>query len=395
MWKSMLRPADPESESLRKAKAIAPILEAGAEEGALLRDLPEKSVKALRESGLLSIGLPKEVGGQEADFATILEVSEELSRADGSAGWNSIANGPSVAFAAAFLGDDAVEKIFAGGTDVCCGGQFAPNGRATPVDGGYRLSGKWNFGSGTSYAEWVMGGFMIIVDGAPLMIDGLPDLRVAAIPREKITFTDGWHVMGLQATGSFDYECHDVFVPESYTYTLFSREPRRGGKIFRLGLMATTANGHAAWALGVARRALDEIVELGLVHTRMGAPSTIAAKSTFQRDYIRAETRLHAARLLVLDVFAAVLDAVPEGGTVGIEERAMLRAAATYATEAAKNAVDFAHEAAGTTSIRNGHVLQRCFRDMHTGTQHAFINEETYIQSSEVFLGLRDSSPLL
>ncbi|MAG29872.1 MAG: acyl-CoA dehydrogenase [Deltaproteobacteria bacterium] len=393
MWKSALRPDD--GESLGKARAIAPILEAGAEEGVALRTLPEKTVKAMRESGLLSLGLPKELGGQEADFATLLEVSEELSRADGSAGWNSIANGPSGAFAGAFLGDDAVEEIFGGGTDVCCGGQFAPNGRAEPVDGGYRISGSWNFGSGTAYSEWIMGGFMIIENGAPLMIDGMPDLRVAAMPREAITFTDGWHVMGLQATGSYDYECRDVFVPESYTYPLFSREPRRGGAIFQLGLMATTANGHAAWALGVARRALDEIKALGLVHTRMGAPSTIAQKSTFQRDYIRAEARLHAARLLVIDVFTGVLEAARAGENIGIEERAMLRAAATYATEAAKNAVDLAHEAAGTTSIRNGHVLQRCFRDMHTGTQHAFINEETYLQSSEVFLGLRDDSPML
>jgi len=393
MWKSVLRTDD--GESLRKARTIAPILEAGAEEGIALRTLPEKTVKALRESGLLSLGLPKELGGEEHDFATLLEVSEELSRADGSAGWNSIANGPSVAFAGAFLGDDAVEEIFANGTDVCCGGQFAPNGRAEPIDGGYRISGKWNFGSGTAYAEWIMGGFMIIENGSPVMVDGMPDLRVAAMPREAITFTDGWHVMGLQATGSYDYECQDVFVPESYTYPLFSREPKRGGTIFRLGLMATTANGHAAWSLGVARRALDEIKALGLVHTRMGAPSTIAQKPPFQRDYIRAEARLRAARLLMIDVFAGVLEAARAGESFGIQERATLRAAATYATEVAKNAVDLAHEVAGTTSIRNGHVLQRCFRDMHTGTQHAFINEETYIQSSEVFLGLRDDSPML
>jgi hypothetical protein len=138
-----------------------------------------------------------------------------------------------------------------------------------------------------------------------------------------------------------------------------------------------------------------EIKQLSVGHTRMGAPSTIAQKPTFQRDYIRAEARLHAARLLVIDVFSGVLDMAKEGGTAGIEERAMMRTAASYATEAAKNAVDFAHEVAGTTSIRNGHALQRCFRDMHTGTQHTFIGEETYLQSSEVFLGLRDESPFL
>jgi len=393
MWRSQLRPGV--SDPLQRARSIAPILEAGAEEATELRTLPEKSVRAIRDAGLFSAFMPEAVGGEEIDFATQLEVAEELSRACGSSGWNCIANGPSGAFGAAFLGDEAITEIFANGPDVCFGGQFAPNGQATVEDGGFRLSGKWNFGSGTDYSERVMAGFMVLVDGVPRMVDGLPEMLVACMPKEKVTMTDGWHVMGLQGTGSFDYECEDVFVPEAFTFPLFSRDNKRGGALYSLGLMATTANGHAAWALGVARRALDEIAELALVHTRMGAPSTIAEKPTFQRDYIRAEARLRAARTLCIDVFAGVLDAARAGEEIGIGERAIMRTTASYATEAAKDAVDFAHESAGTASVRNGAALQRCFRDMHTGTQHTFIGEETYLQSAEVFLGLRDESPFL
>ncbi len=393
MWRSQLRPGV--SDPLRRAREIAPILEEGAEEATKLRTLPEKSVKAIRDAGLFSAFMPKAVGGEEIDFATQLEVAEELSRACGSSGWNCIANGPSGAFAGAFLGDEAVAEIFANGPDVCLGGQFAPNGQATLEEGGFRLSGKWNFGSGTDYSEYVMAGFMVLVDGAPRMVDGLPEMLVACMPKERVSMTDGWNVMGLQGTGSFDYECQDVFVPDAFTFPLFSREPQRGGALYSLGLMATTANGHAAWALGVARRALDEVAALGRGHTRMGAPSTIAEKPTFQRDYIRAEARLHASRTLCIDVFSGVLEAAQAGEEIGIQERATLRTAASYATEAAKNAVDFAHESAGTTSIRDGAALQRCFRDMHTGTQHTFIGEETYLESAQVFLGLRDESVFL
>jgi alkylation response protein AidB-like acyl-CoA dehydrogenase len=384
------------SDTLARTREIAPIIEAGAERAQAERTLPAETVKALAEAGVFRVYLPREAGGEEADFATQIAVAEEVARADGSAGWAVIANGPAAGFAGAFLGDDAVAEVFAPGRDVCLGGQFAPNGQGEVVDDGFRVTGSWHFGSGTGHSAYVMGGFIPMRDGQPLMLDnGLPDMRVACIPREEITFTDGWFVMGLEGTGSYDYECADVFVRESWTYPLFTREPKRGGAIYRMGIFPITAAGHAAWALGVGRRALDEINTLARERTRMGQATVIAARPTFQRDYIRAEARLRAARLLVIDVFAEAQRKVEAGSAIDIEDRALLRTAATYATEAACNAVDFAHEAAGTSSIMNGSILQRCFRDMHTGTQHAFISEDIYLQSAEVLLGLRDESPSL
>lgn len=383
-------------EALAKARAIAPIVEAGAAQAERERSLPEKTVKAMKEADVFKLFQPFEVGGYEADFETQIVVAEELARADGSAGWNSIANGPSGGFAAAYLGDDCVAEIFGNGQQNCFAGQFAPNGQGISEDGGFRVTGSWHFGSGTGYSEYVMGGFIPTFDGQPRMLDtGLPDMRVACIPREKITFTDGWYVMGLAGTGSYDYECQDVFVPESWTYPLFTKEPRRGGALYRMGIMPTVCAGHAAWALGVARRALDEINTLARGHTRMGNETTLAARPTFQKDYIRAECRLRAARLLVIEVFSEILEVAESGRELSIEDRATMRSAATYATEVAKDSVDFAHLAAGTTAVRSGHILERCFRDMHTGTQHVFIGEDTYLQSSQVMLGERTESPML
>ncbi len=383
-------------EALAQARAIAPILEAGASRAEEERALPGETVAAMKKAEVFRLFQPHEVGGYEADFETQIVVAEELARASGSAGWNSIANGPSGGFAGAYLGDDCVAETFGSGQQNCFGGQFAPNGQGVAEAGGFRITGSWHFGSGTGYSEYVMGGFIPIFDGQPKILDtGLPDMRVACIPREKIRFTDGWFVMGLAGTGSYDYECQDVFVPESWTYPLFTQEPLRGGAMYRIGIMPTVCAGHAAWALGVARRALDEVNSLARGHTRMGNETTIAGRSTFQKDYIRAECRLRAARLLVLESFGEVLEVARSGRNLSLDERAMMRSAATYATEAAKDAVDFAHLAAGTVAARTGHILERCFRDMHTGTQHAFINEDTYLQSAEVMLGERSDSALL
>lgn len=383
-------------QALTKAREIAPLLEAGAAQAEKDRTLPPATVEALKEAGLLKLFLPHELGGFEADFETQIIVTEELARADGSAGWNFIANGPSAGFAGAYLSDECVAETFPEGVDNCFGGQFAPNGQGASEDGGFRVTGKWNFGSGTGHSEYVMAGFMPLDGDEPIILDsGLPDMRVACIPRDKITFTDGWYVMGLAGTGSYDYECQGVFVPEGWTYPLLTTEPMRGGAMYRVGIMPTVCAGHAAWALGVARRALDEIAALAGQHTRMGNETTIARRSTFQKDYVRAECRLRAARLLVLDVFGEVLEVARAGRDLDINERAAMRSAAAYATEASKEAVDFAHLAAGTTSVKSGHALERCFRDMHTGTQHTFIGEEVYLHSSEVMLGERSESFLI
>ncbi|MBW2313331.1 MAG: acyl-CoA dehydrogenase family protein [Deltaproteobacteria bacterium] len=382
--------------ALERVRAIAGLVEAGAEQAEAERTLPEKTVAAMKEAGVFRLFQPREVGGEEADFTTQILVAEELSRADGSTGWNSIANGPSGGFAAAYLGDEAIEQLFGDGKERCFGGQFAPNGQGEAVDGGFRVTGNWHFGSGIGHSEFVMGGFMPLFDGQPKILEtGLPDMRVACIPREEITITDGWNVMGLCGTGSYDYECQDVFVREAFTYPLFTKDAQRGGAMYRLGIMPTVCAGHAAWALGVGRRALDEVNALARGHTRMGMDATLANRPTFQKDYIRAENRLRAARLLVLDIYAEVLEVAESGRDLTLEERARMRSAATYATEAAKDAVDFAHLGAGTAAVRNGNVIERCFRDMHTGTQHAFINEDTYLQSSEVLLGQREDSVLL
>jgi alkylation response protein AidB-like acyl-CoA dehydrogenase len=272
------------------------------------------------------------------------------------------------------------------------GGQFFPNGLGETVDGGYRVNGARNFGSGTGHAEYVAAGFMPTVEG-DLVVgdDGIPPLLVAVIPRDQITFTDGWHVQGLKGTGSYDYEVSDAFVPGSRVFELFSRTPERGrSACFHMGLMPLTAAGHAAWALGVAKSMLDDVAELAVTKIRMGDDGSLANRASFQRGLSHHTAMWKAARLLVLDTFAGVERTVTDGGELTPTMRADLRVAATYATEASREVVQWAHLAAGTSAIREGSRLERAFRDLYTGTQHVFIGEKTYTDAARIRLGLAE-----
>jgi len=392
---SIDRDAPTSNAGLEMARSVRQTVLANAEASERDRTLNKEIVEGLWESGLMQYVNPAVAGGAEPSIPELLEIWEEMAWQDGSVGWIGIANLPSAAFAAAYLPDEGFAEVFtAHDNRVTLGGQFAPNGQGQVVDGGFRITGSWNFGSGTGHSEFVVGGFIPFQDGAPLMSEtGLPDLRVAIFPRDEIEFTDGWFVTGLKASGSYDYNVKDVFVPEHRTFPLFTREPFRGGKVFELGIMPITGAGHAAWALGVARSCLDDVVDLAATKQRMGDVSTLAGKMTFQRGLAHHEGMWRAAWCLVRESNVEVWEKVQSGAPLTLEQRADLRLAAAYATEACREIVEWAHLAAGTTAIREGSRLERAFRDMYTGTQHAFISEKVYIDCANVLLGLTDQNP--
>jgi alkylation response protein AidB-like acyl-CoA dehydrogenase len=334
---------------------------------------------------------PAEAGGGEPTFREMIETWIEMARLDGSFGWIGIANLPSTAAVAAYLPDAGFAEVFTANDDrVTMGGQFFPNGTGTAVEGGYQVTGAWTFGSGTGHSEYVAAGFMPMVDGDLVWIaEGVPELRVAIVPRADVRFTDGWHVQGLKGTGSYDYELDDVFVPADRTFPLFTRVPFRGSApTFRMGIMPIVAAGHAGWALGVARSMLDDVRDLAVTKTRMGEPATLANKPSFQRGLAHHESMWRAARLLVVETFSAVEAAVRDGGELSPVMRADMRAAAVYATDASREIAQWAHLVAGTTAIREGSRLERAFRDLYTGTQHAFISERVATEAAQVWLGI-------
>jgi len=370
--------------------AMSELVIAEAEACERERTLTPAVVDAMWDTGLMTYMNPAAAGGSEPGFAEMIAIWQRMAWLDGSFGWIGIANLPSSAAVAAYLDDEGFAEVFGSGGRVTLGGQFAPNGQGAKVEGGYRLTGAWNFGSGTGHSAFVCAGFLPIVDENFVFdADGNISLMVAVLPRDEVTFTDGWHVQGLKGTGSYDYDVADLFVPEHRTFELFARTPLRGtAPTFSMGLMAITAAGHAAWALGVAESMLDDVRDVALSKARMGDMETLAHKPSFQRGYAHHLSMWRAARLLVVDAFTTAESAVADGGPLTPQLRADMRMAATYATEACREVAQWAHLAAGTTAIREGSRLERAFRDLYTGTQHAFISEKVYLESAQVTLGL-------
>jgi indole-3-acetate monooxygenase len=196
-------------------------------------------------------------------------------------------------------------------------------------------------------------------------------------------------VQGLKGTGSYDYSVEDVFVPADRTFPLFTRNPLRGtSPATRMGMMPVTAAGHASWALGVAKSMLDDVTGLAATKYRMSDMASLASRPTFQKGLAHHVAAWRAARLLVLDAFTTAEAAVAGGEDLTPALRADMRVAAVYATDVARQCAEWAHLAAGTTAIREGTRFERAFRDIYTGTQHAFISEKVAIDAAQIWLGL-------
>lgn len=357
------------------------------------RTTTDAVVEQMWASGLMTALGPREAGGSEPTLAEMIDTWIEMAWQDGSFGWIGIANLPSRFAAASYLPDEGFAEVFtAHDNHVTMGGQFFPNGQGAVVQGGYRLTGSWSFGSGSGHSQYVAAGFFPMDDGEMRWIsEGIPDMQVALVPREQIQFNDGWHVQGLKGTGSYDYSASDVFVPASRTFGLFDRKPYRGSTaIAHLGLMPVTAAGHASWALGVAKSMLDDVSELAATKFRMSDMASLASRPTFQKGLAHHVSAWRAARLLVLDAFGAAEASIADGGDLTPTLRADMRAAAVYATDVSRECAEWAHLAAGTSSIREGSRLERAFRDIYTGTQHAFISEKVAMDCAQIWLGIID-----
>ena len=382
-----------EGDVTTRARGLRELVRCEAAESERLRTMSAPIVEAMWDSGLMSAFNPVEAGGVEPSFAEMIETWIEMAWQDGSFGWTGIANLPSSFAAASYLPDEGFAEVFtANGNHVTMGGQFAPNGQGVVVKGGYRLTGSSSFGSGTGHSQYVAAGFLPMEDGEMRWIsEGIPELMIALLPRAKVNFTDGWNVQGLKGTGSYDYDVADVFVPEYRTFRLFTTTPLRGSSpAGRMGMMPVTAAGHAAWALGVAKSMLDDLQELAAAKYRMSDMASLASRPTFQKDLAHHVAAWRAARLLVLDAFTTAESAVAAGDDLTPTLRVDMRVAAVYATDVARECAQWVHLAAGTTSIREGSRLERAFRDVYTGTQHAFISEKVAIDSAQVWLGIID-----
>jgi indole-3-acetate monooxygenase len=367
---------------------IREVLAVNAEESEKLRTLAPASVAALADTGLFRLKLPTQLGGAEADPVTQIEVIEATARIDSSAGWGLFIGAGALSLSA-FLPERGIAKMFPGGRVPKASGLLSP-GRARAVDGGYRVRGRWSWGSGIRHAEWVGVHALIENDaGAPVAS------RFAMLPAADVGVIDNWHVAGLKGTGSCDFTIDEVFVPEELTFDLLAMEPKRGGPLYRMGFPGLLVNELAGFVLGVGRRALDEIVAQATAKERgYGKKGRVADRAVFQHAIGESDLRLRAARALVLEVFERAWLTVEAGGRPDAADQVEMRAATVLVTEAALAAAETAFRYAGGTALRLENVLQRCLRDLHGASTHLMASDWAYEQHGRALLGFPDVDPM-
>ena len=379
-------PADREelrSHLLAAVERIAPILEADAEANDAAETLAWASVETLYREGLLSLKVPRELGGPEVDPLLYLELIDELSYINSSAGWCAFINSTSAALIGAFLPDSGAQRVFPAGKMPIVSGALIPRGLATPVDGGWTVSGRWPFASGSAHSSWLLAGFRIVRDDAPG-----PEHMVMALPVEDAQFLDNWHVMGLQGTGSRDFVLTDYFVAEDMAFDLITTDPRKGGPMFWMGRPGFVTPDHAAFALGVARRALDEISLQAGSYQRGYLASTIAQRGALQHDLGKCDQQLRAARALCREALEEAWEFCLRGERPDLERQLRLRGACVYATDVACQVATAAFRYGGGSAIYNDRALQRCMRDINAAAQHFMVNTSAYDNLGQFRLGL-------
>ena len=375
---------------LDAVESLRGVIEAGSDEAEEIGTLPQATVDAIHEAGLFAYKSARVLGGAEADAMIQLEVVEAASRIDPAAGWSIMIGSGTLSGMAAFLGDEAIKEIFIDGNFPRAAGAAAPSGEATPVKGGYRVTGRWGFASGIRHSHYLAMGAMA-VDGksAPVQI------RVV-VPTSDATIHDNWHVVGLRGTGSCDFSLDNVFVPQRFTWGGAESKPLRGGPNFLLGRPGMQTTGHCGVVLGIARRALDEVTELAKNKKRgyRGTEALISDRGSFQRFLGESDTRLRAAKSLCMEVLEEAWELVTVGITPPPELQVRLRTSSTYSTEEASDIVSQAFRFGGGSAMFTSHVLQKCLRDVHGAAQHNMVSDRAYENLGQFMLGFPDANPM-
>jgi indole-3-acetate monooxygenase len=367
--------------------AMRDVLRAGSDEAERLGRLSPEMIRALDDSGVFSLQLPVVLGGAEADPIAQFEVIEAISEIDSTSGWCALIGATSIAWPALFLSDEAVGRIFANGGTPRAAGIFLPSGKATPVDGGYRVSGRWSYASGIKHAEWITAGTK--VDRGNDVIER----RMVTFPAHEAQIHDTWKVAGLQGTGSCDFTVEDLFVPEAFTWNGGTAEPLRGGALSRLGMPAYVMHLHAAFALGIARHAVNTIIDYAQTERAGYRPSSLISRPTFQCALGECELQLRAARALVIDLYQKAWKAVCNGGILTPAEQTELRGTAVLATQVAADVITRLFRYGGGGAILLSNALQRCLRDINAAAQHRMVSDSTYEHLGKFILGLPDANP--
>jgi indole-3-acetate monooxygenase len=397
-------PVDIDAQLLvQAAAALQPELRSYCEEIEREQRLPKALVEQLRAAGFYRMVIPRDLGGLEVDPLTYLRAVELLAEGAGSVGWN-LGNGGVGQLVTLGLPDEGVQEIYAKRADTIIAGTAVPGGgQAAAVEGGYRVTGRWQFGTGCQEASWMLGSFQVLGD------DGQPRRHPeggslywrGVFARSEVEVVPGsWDVTGLRGTGSFDWTVEDVFLPERRTMPqvgipLENQWSRWPGVSYQLPVQCWVGPHHSAVITGIARAGINALIELAGGKQPRGRPVGLLCDNPQVQDAVgRADAILNAGRAYRSAMITELWNTVASGKETTLEQRARCRLAAVYAADCAREAMDLMYRHGGSTSFKRESRLAECWRDLHTVGQTVTLAPEWYPIGGRVYLGMDPGSRL-
>ena len=381
---------------------LAPLVATTAVDARRNGKLSDTVIEAADQGGLFATRVPKELGGRDLSMQETFLLTEALSYLDGSTGWTQAFMALSAGLVGGHVCDDGVAEILASnnGRWPRFTGTFPTLGVATQTDGGYTVTGSWPFASGINHAQWVAAGCRIVDPSAPAGV-GDPSAPAApagaawpmstallwiAVPVERCAIDrTSWSVGGMQATGSYTFRLDEEFVPRQRVFSI-NAPHGRGSMLHKLSTLVFISPEHAGVALGLARRALDEVARISSGKLRMGGRTALSGRGAFTRDLGRADVTLRVARSLIQERFAEV-DAATSAKQIDPRFVAGIRACAAHVASTATDVASLAYRYAGGSAIAQEHPLHRSWSDVFAATQHVHTNDENYEVWGETVLG--------
>jgi indole-3-acetate monooxygenase len=391
---STAKSADLADLCLGRARSVASLIESAHGRIDADRALPGDVLDAMHGAELWRMSLPKSLGGGEVPPPILARMTEIIAKADASAGWV-LGQGTGCGMSAAFLDAAPAKKVFGPADSVLAWGAGTA-GRAVVCEGGFRVTGSWQFASGGKHATWLGGHSKVFeADGEPRKTkNGRQADRTALFPREAADIHDDWHVMGLKGTRSEGYTVTDLFVPAELTLDRDDpSECRNPAPLYVFPTTLVYASCFSGVALGIGRGALDDLIALATTKTQRSARSSMRESPVFHTEIAELEARWGAARAYQQSILDDVTQEVTATGTLSVANRARIRLAATHAINEATNVVHQVYRMAGSSAVFENAPFERRFRDMHAVSQQMQARRSHYETVGRQIMGLDSSSP--
>ena len=341
------------------------------------RQIPQDVIDAMVDLGLFRLLVPRSVGGLEVDYLDYLAITQAVATADGSTAWCFNQNNI-LGTMASLMPEPLAQEIWSDSRSILCNGPPA-HSEFKQVDGGYSVSGRWNFSSGSRHATWAVG-LERIAD---------PNALTCIIPKGEFTFIDTWQVNGLKGTGSFSFEAKDVFVPSSRVYVEL-QTPREDGPLYLIPRSLFFGSGFGMVALGVARSALDAAIEIA-TRKKPQEQTLLRDQPAIQRIIGQAEATWGAANAFLNEKAAKLWEKALADHELPLEHRMELRLASSHAIRQGAQVTDMAYSVFGSSAIFESVPIQRKFQDSHAITQQIQGRLEHYDSAGQYFLGFEPS----